>query len=330
MSAQALINLSNEMKEVDPNMDVQKAIGEVVCDMDKAAEASEATEEFTSEFSCKYILDPGSEYAGEFDDSDGAEEASIVTRTQGKRRRSKGFDWIIHQGPDPSGNWSERAEDGTAYPYEEVHHELVPRKGPVRPYVVNARKNDDTLTAKTFKVHSSSYPNGNDGDTLIAANNDNSRYLVVTNGCGPSDYQLISAATKGQAAGQWVTEHILELQAFPRFLETAISGKYKLPRSFTRPTLVAFEPVNQSDFSMIYPYILSEQFPGWHEAVSPAELAMAMMGSDIIPNTMVVCESTLNAIKSFVSLRHAEKKDVGAQKTLTSSARSFGLSTPWL
>lgn len=118
-------------------------------------------------------------------------------------------------------------------------------------------------------------------------------------GCGPEDYELDAHAEKRDASGKWVSEHILELQAFARFLEAAISGKYKKP---TQSTGSPTEPVTQSDISWVYPNIISTTFTGWNSPLSPATSALSWLGSVDHSDTMVVCESALNAMKSRVCL----------------------------
>lgn len=146
-------------------------------------------------------------------------------------------------------------------------------------------------------MKSSEYPNGNDDDQLIQANQDTSRYLIKSNGCGPSNYELDAHAAKTDASGKWVSEHILELQAFPRFLEAVLSGQYKKPTAIPGP----IEDVTKSDLSMVFPNIIKTGFAGWTGSQNPATLAMSHLGSVDYSNTMVVCESALNAIKSRVS-----------------------------
>jgi hypothetical protein len=220
-----------------------------------------------------------------------------------KRRRSrKRLPAIVDDSipePDENGNWPEVAEDGSVYPYNEIYHELYSRSvGGVRAYTVNLQKNDASAPSTKFIVKSSEYPNGNDGDQLILANGDTNRYLIKSTGCGTFDYQLDANAAKTDASGKWVSEHIVELQAFPRFLEAALSGKYKKPTQLPgQPT----EDVTKSDLSMVYPNIIKTDFAGWTGSQSPATLSMSWIGSVDHSDNMVVYESVLNAMNSRIS-----------------------------
>ena len=59
----------------------------------------------------------------------------------------------------------------------------------------------------TTSIWSSAYPNGDQGDDLIQFNADNSRYMISSVGCGPTNYTLSSNAAKGAVGKfQWVCE----------------------------------------------------------------------------------------------------------------------------
>lgn len=50
------------------------------------------------------------------------------------------------------------------------------------------------------------YPNGNQGDDLLALNQNNNRYMMVSRGCGPQNYTLVTNAVKSQlpSSNIWV------------------------------------------------------------------------------------------------------------------------------
>ena len=199
--------------------------------------------------------------------------------------------------PDKNGNWPKVAEDGSVYPYHEIYHELYARgvRAP-RSYTVNAKKNDPSVAASSFTVRSSSYYNRDDGDQLIQVNGDSSRYILKSTGCAPADHKLEAHAPKSDAPGHWVSEHILELQAWARFLEAAISGRY------LKPNGAGTTAITQAPYAIVYPNMIKPSFSGWTGTASPAEEELAWFGSVSHSNTMVVCESALNAVKSRVWL----------------------------
>ena len=277
MNTQALTNFN---KELGVN-DREKALKDVACDMDKLAEAATETEEFTRNLACTWIWNTESEFNEDGDDG-GDEEQDGRPNKRRRRRRvhvpdMEEFDDLIPE-PDEDGNWPEPAEDGTVYPHEEILHALYGRStGAPRGYSVDAKRNDPAAPGPKFSVRSSEYWNGKDGDELIDHNKDSARYLIESNGCGASDYKLLSNAKKSDAPGKWVSEHILELQGFPRFLEAAISGKFKKPsmRNPGNPT----SPITSTPIAAIYPDIINTGWAGWNFPDPAARIAMGVIGS---------------------------------------------------
>ena len=300
MNTNALINFN---KELGMN-EREKALKDVSCDMDKLAEASTKTEEFTRTLACTYIWNTESDFTEDGDDGGDEEQDGRPNKRRLRRRRRRVHvpeldEYEPIPEPDESGNWPEVAEDGSVYPHEEMLHALYGRStGAPRGYSVDAKRNDPAAPGPKFSVRSSEYWNGKDGDELIDRNKDSSRYLIESKGCGSNDYKLLNNAKKSDAPGKWVSEHILELQGFPRFLEAAISGKFKKPAMMNpgSPT----SPITSTPINAIYPDIINTGWTGWTFPDSAAMIAMGVIGSTRESTTMVVCESALNAIKSRI------------------------------
>ncbi|KAK4441989.1 hypothetical protein QBC34DRAFT_499971 [Podospora aff. communis PSN243] len=270
----------------------------------KFADDAAETDGFFNNMACTYIFDSDPEYRSENPTDSGGDDTTLARRRRRTARRQSRSGWssskpasadahdaeLQDEGemdgmdappppPDENGNWPEVAADGRVYPY----HEVNPNNN-IRPM---------PAIYTPFNVLSSRYPNGEGGDALIGANGLSFRYLVKS-GCGAWQYQLDSVASKSDiAGGRWVSEHILKLQAFPRFLEAAISGR------FVRWGLRGTVPVTQS--ANVHPSIIQHNFPGWLPFTRvPANWALALLGSTDFPEAMVVCESALNAMKTRI------------------------------
>ncbi|CAK7221304.1 hypothetical protein SBRCBS47491_004482 [Sporothrix bragantina] len=169
--------------------------------------------------------------------------------------------------------------------------------GSSRSYKVTSQKYN-TQQWPPLTVRSSPYPNGDGGDSLIDATNDNSRYIVVSKGCGPTDYTLVTNAAKG-ASNKWVSEHILELQTIPRFLTALLDGQLAAVPSMDIPSEV-FTTASTNTVRMF-----TQAFQTWtHETgntISPADRALRYCGSTTDVDGMVVADASLNAIKGRVS-----------------------------
>lgn len=286
LTAQALKNFVSRWVGNDRSLVLKTDL----CDLDKLAEDTADTQAFTEKPQCSYIW--RTELAFNSDGDDGGDESDGLANKR-KREELEGI-----PPPDENGNWPEVAADGTVYPYDEIYQELYGRAtAATRGYAVDPKKNDKKGAYNKFTVRSSGYPNGGDGDELILSNGDSHRYLVKSKGCGPNDYELVNDAKKADAPGKWVSEHILELQAFPRFLEAAASGVFLLPSPLGGGTQV----ITKSGNALIYPNMIRNNMPNWGNSDLPSTLAMSHLGSVAHSDTMVVCESALNAIKSRVS-----------------------------
>ncbi|QUC21794.1 uncharacterized protein UV8b_06035 [Ustilaginoidea virens] len=144
-------------------------------------------------------------------------------------------------------------------------------------------------------IESSAYPNGNQGDDLMEINNDRSRYVVKSAGCGPQDYELKTRAAKNEVNGIWVTEHILELNTIGRFMAASLDGA--LPSLQFGIGAYRLSPVTMHEVQMF-----AHRFQSWdlHTAISPADSCLVQMGSKQNTRGLVVCDSTLNMLKTKI------------------------------
>ena len=101
---------------------------------------------------------------------------------------------------------------------------------------------------------------------------------------------------------QYVTEHILELNYFPQFVQFAITGRQQLPGGgvyITPHTTVDESVLNpQSDFWRPYSdwdHALGDQHPG-----SPVNRIWQVFGSRTNFNNLVNTERNLNSVKARV------------------------------
>lgn len=143
-------------------------------------------------------------------------------------------------------------------------------------------------------IESSHYPNGNQGDDLIELNNDASRYVVKSTGCGPQDYTLKTHATNGI----WVTEHILELNTIGRFMTTSLDGG--LGGLGPPSSLPGYYFSHAATIHQVQ--MLSYNFIAWnkHTTMTPADTCLLQLGSMEARDGLVVCDSSLNLIKTKV------------------------------
>lgn len=151
-------------------------------------------------------------------------------------------------------------------------------------------------------IHSSPYPNGNQGDDLIFLNQDNSRYVTESYGCGPSDYRFLTNAAKNQANGIWVSEHILELNSIGRFMTASLDGGLGGIGVFNTPSYVYPYFFNDGSASIHEVLMFADNFHDWdsHTAISPADTCLALLGSMQNLTGLVVCDSSLNTMKTRI------------------------------
>ena len=143
-------------------------------------------------------------------------------------------------------------------------------------------------------IESSEYPNGNQGDDLRTLNGDPSRYVVKSSGCGPQDYELKTQAAFGDTNGIWVSEHILELNTIGRFMTASLDGGLGAFLIGSLPGFY-FAPANIHQVQMF-----AYNFVAWneHTALTPADTCLNKLGSMESRNGLVVCDSSLNMMKT--------------------------------
>ncbi|KAK1767907.1 killer toxin subunits alpha/beta [Phialemonium atrogriseum] len=147
-------------------------------------------------------------------------------------------------------------------------------------------------------IESSQYPNGNQGDDLIYLNNDPSRYVVKSTGCGPQDYTLKTRAAKNEVNGIWVTEHILELNTVGRFMTASLDGGLGgLGAPSHLPGFYFGEAATLHQVQMF-----AYNFVEWnkHTALTPADTCLLKLGSMEDRSGLVVCDSSLNLMKTKI------------------------------
>lgn len=169
------------------------------------------------------------------------------------------------------------------------------QKGQRRTYVIRSSSSQYSGDL----IESGLYPNGNQGDDLIALNDDRSRYVVKSTGCGPQDYILKTDAAKSEVSdhGIWVTEHILEMNTIGRFMLASLEGGVpgaglgRPPRFFS----VGRAKINEVE-------MFAHPFPEWdkYSALTAADTCLLQLGSDQNHQGLVVCDSNLNLVKTKI------------------------------
>lgn len=242
---------------------------------------------------------------------------------------------------------------GSADEIDEVADELyrlledrADQKG--NPRTFNSRKG---TREAILMMKSSYYPNGDNGDQLIRENGDNTRYYTKLNhhttgfACVPDDYELESNAIKAATKNHWVTEHILELQTIPRFIDWIADEAWPKVRgppgmeakSWSLPTLSGLPGVTSDSgdsvkmLDALRIYGRSEDWPSWanlggdHLQYSPLNLMLNRLGSVDSLDVMVVCDSDLNAAKAelyrFNRVRGNDKWKACCSRTNAESGR---------
>ncbi|KAL2266866.1 hypothetical protein VTJ83DRAFT_4143 [Remersonia thermophila] len=146
-------------------------------------------------------------------------------------------------------------------------------------------------------IQSAPYPNGHQGDDLMVINDDPHRYVVKMGSCQPDGYMLVTLASKAEAEGIWVSEHILELNTIGRYMMASLDGGLGPPPSAILTPAFSFpdgpaKPYEVQQFaSMWSPW--SEMF-----SIKPSDVCLAQLGSVYHPQGMVVCDSKLNGMKT--------------------------------
>ncbi|KAK3938613.1 hypothetical protein QBC46DRAFT_440079, partial [Diplogelasinospora grovesii] len=155
-------------------------------------------------------------------------------------------------------------------------------------------------TGNAVTMRSSTYPNGDGGDQLMRLNGDTHRYMIKPNTatgytCNPKVHRLDADAGKGDTHTHWVTEHILELQTVPRFIDFLIDQRWpsvkSVPSLGMKPTT---EPIDMA----------SPKWSSWssksadHAGMWPLDMILNRLGSVDNVDDMVVCDADLNGAKA--------------------------------
>jgi GH18 family chitinase len=165
-------------------------------------------------------------------------------------------------------------------------------------------------TGNQVRMVSSKYPNGNNGDELLGLNKDTHRYMIqakTVNGwyCRPTFHKLVTNAAKSKTSDHWVTEHILELQTIPRFVDFLITHTWPAVRNAPIGLKQSTQAIDIS-VADIQRYMADVRWNSWasidadHAATSPLDMMLRALGSFNSLDTMVVCDSDLNGIKAQV------------------------------
>lgn len=166
-------------------------------------------------------------------------------------------------------------------------------------------------TSQAITMSSESYPNGDGGDQLIRENGDSSRYLAKIQhytgfSCSPDDYQLIGNALKIATKNHWVSEHILELQTIPRFIEFIANQEWPQIKGANIPSKRWSGTPTDSAFIMraLKDYGTRKDWNAWknlgpeYAANSPLNLMLNRLGSVDSVDVMVIADSDLNGVKA--------------------------------
>ncbi|KAH7354207.1 hypothetical protein B0T11DRAFT_357537 [Plectosphaerella cucumerina] len=165
-----------------------------------------------------------------------------------------------------------------------------------------------TDTKDTVKFVSQTYINGKQGENLRKANKDNRRYYVDNLGGSCGDVSVKDDGKMVQGKDEWVSEHILELQAFRDFAlftnlgmlapkTVPVFNPYAIPLSRFEMT-VEGGPIPCEVWSKSFIH----GFPAWNAEYkdTPMKAIYDVLGSETNSDHMVNCESKLNGMKTQV------------------------------
>lgn len=159
-----------------------------------------------------------------------------------------------------------------------------------------------------ISIQSAEYPNGDGGDNLLRLNQDSHRYRVTVKtltgyACRANRHKLTTDSLKGSY--KWVTEHILELQTIPRFVDFMIDQSYPAIPGWNIPSKPHSRTIDITQ-AEIQRYMANPKWNAWQNKgsdyanISPLDLMMKMLGSFDDSSVLVVASDDLNAIKSRV------------------------------
>ncbi|EEU38421.1 uncharacterized protein NECHADRAFT_88725 [Fusarium vanettenii 77-13-4] len=152
------------------------------------------------------------------------------------------------------------------------------------------------------KFKTEEYINGDNGDALANANQDFSRYGMKDSG------DCFDDAVDGNGDkddDEWVSEHILELQAFRNFIEYSMDVQHSIRRR-TTPSGITIKPLfnpstdNLATCSMWKKDFL-DGFKKWTDAgntETPKKQLYSLLGSKGHSSHMVNCGAKLNSMKA--------------------------------
>ncbi|RSL41296.1 hypothetical protein CEP53_012849 [Fusarium sp. AF-6] len=154
-----------------------------------------------------------------------------------------------------------------------------------------------------IKFQTEEYINGDNGDALADANQDFSRYTIKDTGdC--FDSEVHDDGDKDD--DEWVSEHILELEAFRNFIEFSMKVEVSI-RSRTSPSGITIKPLfNPADDGQLASCSMWKNdflngFRNWTEAGntdSPQKQLYSLLGSKGHSSHMVNCGAKLNSMKA--------------------------------
>ncbi|KAF4454651.1 hypothetical protein F53441_2885 [Fusarium austroafricanum] len=151
-----------------------------------------------------------------------------------------------------------------------------------------------------WELKSFAYPNGDNGDHLAEKNGDTKKYWVDNLNCFSA---LVMDNGYNGDGKKYISEHILELQSVPMFLEYTMGIEKRLRTKYSRSKLPIKAPFNP-DANSLLPcsfWINSFQygFQEWNNnhQDTPQDTLFKMLGSNSNTEHMVSTESKFNAKK---------------------------------
>ncbi|EWG55557.1 hypothetical protein FVEG_17546 [Fusarium verticillioides 7600] len=159
----------------------------------------------------------------------------------------------------------------------------------------------------TWGMKSETYTNGDKGEALAKKNGDDKMYYVKDNRGGDCISATVEDDGKPNDGKKWVSEHILELQTIPMFIEYSMGVHNKL-KSEPSPSGLDIEvpdnptkPANMPPCSM-WKTDFMDGFPAWNaqHKETPRKMLFTILGSTTNAKHMVNTESKLNGLKAQI------------------------------
>ncbi|KIL89256.1 hypothetical protein FAVG1_07650 [Fusarium avenaceum] len=159
----------------------------------------------------------------------------------------------------------------------------------------------------TWRMLSEPYTNGDQGEALAKENKDDKMYYVQDDlkDCISASVEDDGKPNDGK---KWVSEHILELQTIPAFIEYTMGVKNKLTDTTSKfnKQVTAKAPVKPPKYAKIPCSMWNDAFmngfPSWdaQHKESPRKTLFALLGSKSNALHMVNAESKLNGLKAKI------------------------------